>query len=104
MDIKAVGILTVALTVSACQVQPRSLADLRWAEQTGGLITKEERAILARADDRERLEANRRMACIAGSRPAIDRTKLNCENVKGSPEYKAYQESLKQSEAENVTQ
>lgn len=34
-------------------------------------------------------ESRREGACIFGSRPAIDRSKLNCENVKGSPEYKA---------------
>ena len=38
----------------------------------------------------ERLrELDRRDACILGSRPAIDRSKLNCENVEGSPEHKA---------------
>lgn len=34
-------------------------------------------------------ELDRQAACVFGSRPAIDRKKLNCENVEGSPEYKA---------------
>jgi hypothetical protein len=36
-----------------------------------------------------RLAQDMRAACIFGTRPAIDRSKMGCEKVKGSPEYKA---------------
>ncbi len=55
-------------------------------------MTHAEKEEYLRCEYAKQRELDREAACVFGSRAIIDRKKLHCENVKGSPEYKALQE------------
>ena len=84
-----------ALTLSACAStgfyhdpqEVRKLPDSYFKERLTYLTDTEYKEYMRRKREKS-AESRREGACIFGSRPAIDRSKLNCENVKGSPEYK----------------
>jgi hypothetical protein len=66
----------------------RNLPDSYFTENLTHLSRVEYNEFMRRKHEAS-AERDRQAACVFGSRPAIDRKKLNCENVKGSPEYKA---------------
>lgn len=96
--IKKLSIAFFVLTnISACVTNSgarydeqavRNLPDSYFTENIAYLSPVEYNEFMRRKHVRS-AERDRQAACVFGSRPSIDRKKLNCENVKGSPEYKA---------------
>ncbi|MEM7421645.1 MAG: hypothetical protein AAF364_18280 [Pseudomonadota bacterium] len=66
----------------------KTLPDSYFSERVTYLNRVEHAEYMRRKNEASR-ELDRQAACVFGTRPVIDRSKLNCENVKGSPEYKA---------------
>ena len=92
---KAIIVASLALTaLTGCMATPKTQAELEalpdsyFTNKTYYEKTTEERREWSRRMFAKERELDREAACVFGSRPAIDRSKLNCENVKGSPEYK----------------
>ena len=95
--IKNITIAALAFGLTACvsnsgprydEETVRNRPDSYFTENLTHLSTVEYKEYMRRKHERS-AERDRQAACVFGSRPAIDRKKLNCENVKGSPEYKA---------------
>ncbi|WP_137167890.1 hypothetical protein [Salinimonas lutimaris] len=67
----------------------KSLPDAYFTARSASAMSTEERREYMNRVNKRMLERDRQAACVFGSKAIIDRTKLHCENVKGSPEYKA---------------
>lgn len=67
-------------------------------------LTHEEEREWAIRKGRQEAEQRRQAMCIFGSSPIIDRDKLNCHNVKGSPEYKKASQSVLPSPAKSKSE
>lgn len=95
--IKKLTTIVLAISMTACvsnggsrydEETVRSRPDSYFKENLTWLSTVEYDEYMRRKRAKS-AELDRQAACVFGSRPAIDRKKLNCENVQGSPEYKA---------------
>ena len=71
----------------------KSLPDAYFTARSASAMGTEERREYMNRVNKRMLERDRQAACVFGSKAIIDRTKLHCENVKGSPEYKALREN-----------
>lgn len=97
MKIKTLlGVMSCAVLMSGCagsfgksEAELRALPDSYFESRSIYQMTQAENNEWQRRMYNKQRELDREAACVFGSRPAIDRSKLNCENVEGSPEYKA---------------
>ncbi len=95
--IKKLTIAALALSMTACVSNGGSRYDEETVRNRPDSYFKENLTWLTDVEYNEYMrrkrvasaELDRQAACVFGSRPAIDRKKLKCENVEGSPEYKA---------------
>lgn len=69
-----------------------NLPDSYFDSKTFDLLTRQEASEWLKRQSAKRRESDRKAMCIFGTNPVLDRKALKCENVKGSPEYKALHE------------
>ncbi len=80
----------VVAVVTGCTVMPpaEELPDSFYENQSYLWMTTEQKREYDRREVARNQENAREAACVFGTSSIIDRKKLECHNVKGSPEYK----------------